>query len=87
VWTRFLGCSGTSGSFASKWMARTVSKVPCNDINGKVVSGTFERTMTFVIVIASDGRVLKANIDDSMFNPETLAKGFYRRRPQLPRVA
>ena len=60
--------------FGVKRTARTVNKVPCNDINGKVVSGTFERTMTFVIVTASDGRVLKANIDDSMFNPETLAK-------------
>jgi hypothetical protein len=50
------------------------TEVRFKDANNKPVSRTFEVHDDVVSVSTPDGRVLKANVDDSMLSPETLAK-------------
>jgi hypothetical protein len=49
-------------------------QISFRDANGRRVSGCFEVSHGIITVIASDGRMKTADIDEAVLGPETLAK-------------
>jgi hypothetical protein len=49
-------------------------QISFRDANGRRVSGCFEVSHRIITVIASDGRMKTANVDEAVLGPETLAK-------------
>ena len=49
-------------------------QISFRDANGRRVSGCFEVSHGIITVIASDGRMKTADVDEAVLGPETLAK-------------
>jgi hypothetical protein len=49
-------------------------KINIQDVDGDPISGRYVLRDGIVIVTASDGRITRGAIEDSMLSPETLAK-------------
>ena len=64
-----------------------ITKISFLDADGKRVSGRFEVSQGMITVTASDGRTKTEEIEESMLNPETLARMLLLQLHQVGRTA